>query len=174
MTSKTEEQHQSKGFTGRGEGVTDAERYLKRLCDRSFLSLWSYAGIYRDQWLRGGVKEGKEVCDLLVVFENHIIIFSDKDCVYKMGDDPAINWQRWFKKAVQKSSDQIWGAERWLKTNPSRLFGGPWDFGTVQEGSLGKRKSYNCSAVDWPDAYRWQPRLYYRATRSCQGLCPCF
>jgi hypothetical protein len=50
------------------EGVTDAERYLAKLCRRSFLSLWSYPGVFRDQ---GG---GKEVCDLLVVFDNHIII----------------------------------------------------------------------------------------------------
>jgi hypothetical protein len=35
----------------RRNGVTSAERYLKRLCDHSFLSLWSYAGVYRDQWL---------------------------------------------------------------------------------------------------------------------------
>lgn len=33
----------------RVEGVTPAERYLSYLCDRSFLSLWSYAGVYRDQ-----------------------------------------------------------------------------------------------------------------------------
>ena len=63
----------------RPEGVTDAERSLKRLCDRSFLSLWSHAGIYRDQG-KVGKGHGKEVCDLLVVFEDHIIIFSDKDC----------------------------------------------------------------------------------------------
>ena len=59
----------------RGEGTTLAEQYLRRLCDRTFLSLWSHAGIYRDQ---GPI--GKEVCDLLVVFENHILIFSDKYC----------------------------------------------------------------------------------------------
>jgi hypothetical protein len=32
----------------RSEGVTDAERYLKKLCDRSFLSLWSYTRIFND------------------------------------------------------------------------------------------------------------------------------
>jgi hypothetical protein len=58
----------------RADGVTEAERYLKRLCDRTFLSLWSYPGVYRDQGSGKGT-EGKEVCDLLVVFENHIIIW---------------------------------------------------------------------------------------------------
>lgn len=61
----------------RADGITASERYLKKLCDRTFLSLWSYPNVYRDQ--SGASKgEGKEVCDLLVVFENHVIIFSDK------------------------------------------------------------------------------------------------
>jgi hypothetical protein len=58
----------------RSEGVTETERYLKRLCDRSFLSLWSYSGVFRDQGRTDGKGDGKEVADLLVVFENHIII----------------------------------------------------------------------------------------------------
>lgn len=78
--------------------------------------------MYRDQWLDGRVKEGKEVADLLVVFENHIIIFSDKDCVYPRGDDEELNWRRWFRRAVLESAKQLWGAERWIKTNPQRLF----------------------------------------------------
>jgi len=99
------------------EGVTKAERYLAKLCKRSFLSLWSYPGIYRDQgWPR------KEVCDLLVVFENHIIIFSDKDCRFSDATDLQLAWSRWFKKAVQKSAKQVWGAERWIKQFPNRLF----------------------------------------------------
>ena len=106
----------------RRDGVTTAERYLKRLCDYTFLSLWSYSGVFRDQWLSVSSKEGKEVCDLLVVFQEHIIIFSDKDCVFPDGDDLDLNWRRWYKRAVLKSADQIWGAERWIKTNPQRLF----------------------------------------------------
>lgn len=60
----------------RAEGLTDAERHLQKLGDRTFLSLWSYAGIQRDQ------DGGKEVADLLVVFGDHILIFSDKDCAF--------------------------------------------------------------------------------------------
>lgn len=106
----------------RRDGITSAERYLKKLCERSFLSLWSYAGIFRDQWISPTSKEGKEVCDLLVVFQDHILIFSDKDCAYQMDGDEEINWRRWFKRAVQNSAKQIWGAERWIKENPQRLF----------------------------------------------------
>ena len=122
LSNSTENDRRPKESIHRRDGITLAERYLKRLCDHSFLSLWSHAGVYRDQWLSGTVKEGKEVCDLLVVFENHIIIFSDKDCVYPTGDDQEVNWRRWFKRAVQKSADQIWGAERWIKAYPERLF----------------------------------------------------
>ena len=63
----------------RSSGATAAERYLKKLCDRSFLSLWSYSGVYRDQGKVGKAGDGKEICDLLVVFQNHILIFSDKE-----------------------------------------------------------------------------------------------
>jgi hypothetical protein len=40
--------------------VTPSERYLEALCEQSFLSLWSYPCIFRDQ------HHGKEICDLLV------------------------------------------------------------------------------------------------------------
>jgi hypothetical protein len=106
----------------RRDGTTSAERYLKRLCDHSFLSLWSYAGVYRDQFDSPTAKMGKEVCDLLVVFQNHIIIFSDKDCVYPDGENEELNWRRWYQRAIQESAKQIWGAERWIKSNPQRLF----------------------------------------------------
>lgn len=104
------------------EGVTKAERYLAKLCKRSFLSLWSYPGVFRDQGRPGGKGDGKEVCDLLVVFENHIIIFSDKDCRFSDAGDLHLAWSRWFKRAVKKSAEQVWGAERWIKQFPDRLF----------------------------------------------------
>ena len=101
------------------DGITASERYLKKLCDRTFLSLWSYPNVYRDQ---GGKGDGKEVCDLLVVFENHVIIFSDKDCAFPDSGDLTKDWSRWFKRAVKKSADQVWGAERWIRQHPDRLF----------------------------------------------------
>jgi hypothetical protein len=105
----------------RAIGVTPTERYLKRLCDRTFLSLWSYSGIYRDQGnARGG--HGKEVCDTLVVFQNHVIIFSDKDCAFPNTGDLQVDWSRWFRRAVLKSAEQIYGAERWIRDFPDRLF----------------------------------------------------
>jgi hypothetical protein len=107
----------------KSEGVTHAERYLKRLCEHSFLSLWSYPGVFRDQGggnLAGG--QGKEVCDLLVVFDHHILIFSDKDCKFPNSGDIKRDWTRWFRRAIVKSARQVCGAERWIKEHPERLF----------------------------------------------------
>jgi len=105
----------------RADGVTTAERYLQRLCERSFLRLWSYPGIYRDQGVASG-RGGKEVCDLLVVFENHVIVFSDKDCDYPDTGDAQRDWSRWYRRAVWKGAQSTWGAERWIREHPERLF----------------------------------------------------
>ena len=99
----------------RQDGITPAERYLKRLCDHTFLSLWSYSRVFRYQ---GG---GKELCDLLVICGHHVVIFSDKDCTFPDTDDIRLSWCRWYRRAVADSARQIWGAERWLK-EPTRLF----------------------------------------------------
>jgi hypothetical protein len=95
-------------------GLTASERYLAELCERSFLSLWSYPNVYR--------QPGKELCDNLVVFREHIVIFSDKSCQFPDTGNPSTDWQRWFKRAVQKSAEQVYGAERWLREQPGRLF----------------------------------------------------
>jgi len=105
----------------RNDGVTLAERYLKRLCEKTFLSLWSYAGPFKDMKSGTGVI-GKEVCDILVVFENHVIIFSDKDCAFPDTGNLQKDWARWFRRAVADSAKQAWGAERWIRQFPHRLF----------------------------------------------------
>jgi len=96
------------------EGTTQSERYLTRLAKTSFLSLWSYPNLFGET--------AKELCDLLVVFGNHILIFSDKDCAFGDSGNLSIDWDRWYRKAILKSAKQIWGAERWLKNNPSKIF----------------------------------------------------
>jgi hypothetical protein len=103
------------------EGTTAAERHLARLCSKSFLSLWSYPGVCRDQGKRRS-GDGKEICDLLVVFGDDVLIFSDKDCHFPASGKLDLDWARWFRRAVVKSADQLWGAERWLRENPGRVF----------------------------------------------------
>lgn len=119
--TRPEVPHQRQAIPALSKGSTPTERYLARLAARSFLSLWSYPGVYRDQG-KGGRGDGKELCDLLVVFGRHVIIFSDKDIQYGTASDPGTNWNRWYKRAVEKSANQIWGAERWIREFPSRLF----------------------------------------------------
>jgi hypothetical protein len=106
----------------KSQGVTPAERYLNNLAQQSFLSLWSYPGVFRDQGRKHGRGDGKELCDLLVVFDPHVLIFSDKDCEFFDTGDLSLEWRRWFKKAVLQSARQLWGAERWVKGFPEGLF----------------------------------------------------
>ena len=105
-----------------GAGVTEAESYLQDLCKRSFLSLWSYPNPFRDQRGSGNSGEGKELCDLLVVFGDDVIVFSDKSCVFPDTGNLNLDWSRWFRRAIADSAKQIWGAERWLRGAPGRLF----------------------------------------------------
>jgi hypothetical protein len=103
-------------------GGTPAEQYLTQLGERSFLTLWSYASPFRDQSASAKASEGKELCDMLIVFDEHVIIFSSKHCEYPVTDDRVLNWTRWYKRAVAAGADQLYGAERWLKQHPDRVF----------------------------------------------------
>ncbi len=96
------------------DGVTPSEQYLTALCDRTFLSLWSYPNVYR--------ASEKEICDLLVVFQEHVIIFSDKHCEFPNSGNLDQDWARWYRRAIEKSAKQLWGAERWIRSYPDRVF----------------------------------------------------
>lgn len=104
----------------KGQGVTDAERFLANLSEKSFLDLWSYPNVYRNQH-GPGISTGKELCDLLVICHPHVIIFSEK--TIRWPDKPIeVAWARWFRKAVLESVEQIRGSERWLRNFPDRVF----------------------------------------------------
>ncbi len=105
----------------KAEGVTASERYLNSLCEKTFLSLWSYPGLYRDQKNKVG-GDGKELCDMLVIFGNHILIFSDKHYSFPNTGNLKTDWKRWYRNSIEKSSKQAWGAERWLKDYPQRIY----------------------------------------------------
>ena len=88
-------------------GLTPSERMVTRLCQQSFLDLWTHPNP------KG--KNGKELCDCLVVCDPHIVIISVKDIKYRdTGNDTG--WNRWVRSAIENSVSQISGAERWLKT----------------------------------------------------------
>ena len=81
----------------RPEGLTETERELKRLADHTFLSLWSHPEVRSDRGMINGKGPGKEVCDLLVVFGNDVIIFSDKASDFQADGDLQTAWNRWFR-----------------------------------------------------------------------------
>ena len=102
--------------------VTESEAYLAALCGKTFLRMWSFPNLFRDQKHGGRGSHGKELCDLLVVFGEDVIIFSDKDCAYAADKPVEVAWPRWYRKAVLGSVDQLLGAERWISSHPKRIF----------------------------------------------------
>jgi hypothetical protein len=59
-------------------GSTGSERALTKLACETFLSLWSYPNVVRDE-PQGKGAIGKEIADQLVVFEDDVVLFSDND-----------------------------------------------------------------------------------------------
>jgi hypothetical protein len=88
------------------ELFNESEQIVYDICKGSFLCLWSYPNPLG--------KDGKELCDTLVVCEPDIIIFSVKDIGLKDSGNLSVDWQRWRKRAIDASAKQIYGAERWL------------------------------------------------------------
>ena len=105
----------------RSKGTTDSERYLARLADRTFLNLWSYPNVYRDTFVNGK-PAGKELCDLLVVCGDHVIIFSDKNIPWASHKNIEVAWGRWYKRAVKESVRQLRHAKQLITQYPSRIF----------------------------------------------------
>ncbi|MGF1614789.1 MAG: hypothetical protein ACFCVA_13015 [Gammaproteobacteria bacterium] len=103
-------------------GSTPSERYLTRLARRSFLTLWSYPNLYTDEGRHGSHGDGKELCDLLVIFDKHVLLFSDKHCEFPEGIDLAVAWARWYRRAVEKSARQLIGARNWVTRFPTRIY----------------------------------------------------
>jgi hypothetical protein len=91
-------------------GVTASERMLAEFCENSFLKLWSYPNPYKD--------DGKELCDLVVVFEDKVLIFFDRtvDLPETSEKDPQVLWERWRKKAIDKQLNTARGAERYIRS----------------------------------------------------------
>jgi hypothetical protein len=98
----------------RSSGITPSEKILADLCDTSFLTLWSYPNLFK--------KRGKELCDLLVIFGDDVIIFSDKSCAFPRTGNLTLDWVRWYRKSITDSVHQLSQAERWLRSYPDKVF----------------------------------------------------
>lgn len=98
----------------RSEGLTASEKVLAELCDKSFLKLWTYPNLYK--------QPAKELADLVIVFGDNVVIFSDKSCSYPNTGNPDLDWSRWYRKSIAHSAQQIATAERWIKLYPDKIF----------------------------------------------------
>ena len=97
--------------------MTPSEKYVYELTQLSFLTLWCYPNP------KG--KKDKELCDVLVFCSPHIIIISVKEIEPTDSGDEKVDWQRWKKTALDKSFNQLYGAERYLNSiNQLKLFDG--------------------------------------------------
>lgn len=89
-------------------GLSDTEKILGELCDKTFLKLWSYPNLYKS--------DGKELCDLLVIFENHIFLFFDRES--KKFENPEqdieLQWKRSEKEVIQKQMATAAGAKKYI------------------------------------------------------------
>ena len=88
--------------------MTPSEQYVTNLCKTSFLPFWNFPNPIG--------KKNKELCDVLVVCGNYVLIISVKDIRVSNHSDKKVQYERWVKKAVEDSAKQIYGAERFLKT----------------------------------------------------------
>jgi hypothetical protein len=62
----------------RGIGRSPTEKTLAALADKIFLNLWTYPNLFK--------RDGQELCDVLAVCGNDVLIFSDKNIAWQKGD----------------------------------------------------------------------------------------
>lgn len=85
--------------------MTPSEKYVFELCKKSFLPFWSFPNPLG--------KKGNELCDLLIVCQSYVVIISVKE--NKVSSEPNNqDFIRWYRKAIDKSVRQIYGAEKYL------------------------------------------------------------
>ncbi|HXI13242.1 MAG TPA: NERD domain-containing protein [Thermoanaerobaculia bacterium] len=88
---------------------TVTEAFVNGVCRTSFLSLWSYASPQ-------GRTAGKEMCDVLVICDPDVVIFSVKEVQPKKNVRDTVRFGRWVRGAVDESVAQIYGAERFINS----------------------------------------------------------
>ena len=92
-------------------GFSKSERYLGEIAQRTFLGFWSHPNLFRSR--------AKELADLLVIFGDDIVVFSDKSCEFKEGEH---GWSRWYRRAILDSAHQLHRASGWLRQRPTEIY----------------------------------------------------
>ena len=96
-------------------GQTPTEQYLSHLCDGTFLGPWSYANPFK--------ADGKELCDLIAVFENNVFLFFDRESrKFDHGGDVLLSWERWKKEAITKQIRTAAGAKRYVLNHRDQIY----------------------------------------------------
>lgn len=100
-------------------GFTDSERRLVNFCKSTFLRLWCYPNVFAKNQ---GIGSHAELCDVTVVFNKSIILFSDKAILFNSDKELGVAWDRWYRKAVSKSAEQLRGAHHQLTSLSDKLY----------------------------------------------------
>lgn len=100
----------------KSHGKTISEMLLHRLCEEKLLSMWCFSNPFTI------MKTKKELCDVLVVFKNHVFLFSDKQVTFQINEPIEKSWNRWYRNAIWESAKQLVGAEKQIKENPDNIF----------------------------------------------------
>lgn len=88
--------------------MTKSEEWAYNLCRKSFFSLFSFVNPIG--------KKGKELCDVIVICGNDIILISVKEININQTNNYDVDYSRWNKRAIEDSLKQLNGAERFLKS----------------------------------------------------------
>lgn len=93
----------------KSKGSTTTEEWLLRLCEKTFLKLWSWPNPYKE--------DGHEFCDLIAIFDQHIFIFFDRQSktIQDTNKDISVKWPRWKREVIDKQIKTAKGAERYIK-----------------------------------------------------------
>lgn len=86
------------------------EKFVNEIAYNSFMKYWCYPSP-KDEY-----GDKKEICDLLIIFQEYTIILSVKNYEFKE------NYARYFKKTIDKAIKQIYGAERKLFKSNRDIF----------------------------------------------------
>lgn len=86
--------------------ITNSEKFVFDLCNNTFLKLWCHDNPIG--------KKTKELCDVLIICGNDILIFSVKEININPSGNSQVDDSRWLKRAIESSVKQVYGAERIL------------------------------------------------------------
>lgn len=91
----------------------DGEEAVNEIAFNTYLKYWCFPNP-KDE-----LGNKKEICDLLICFQNHLIIISIKNYSFNG------NYERYFRSTLDKAVSQIQGAERKLLNNNGIAFNHP-------------------------------------------------